>query len=100
MRILLSLFIATFVCANAVGQRNEPIMTHSFPVESIQMVEVRTSGGNITVTGNADSEVTVEVFATNPILSNSRIQELFEENHTIDIKEENGKLTVVARVRR
>ena len=100
MRILLSLFIAIFVCANAVGQRNEPIMIHSFPVESIQMVEVRASGGNITVTGNADSEVTVEVFATNPILSSSRIKELFEENHTIDIKEENGKLTVVARVRR
>jgi DUF4097 and DUF4098 domain-containing protein YvlB len=101
MKHLLLLFISTFLCINvAIGQRNEPIITRSFPMTSIQAVEIHAQNGDIIVIGDDNSPVTVEVFVTNPVLSSSRIKELFEENHTIDIREENGKLTVAAKARR
>ncbi|MDR0332546.1 MAG: hypothetical protein LBI15_03695 [Dysgonamonadaceae bacterium] len=102
MKHLLLLFIGTFLCINiAVGQRNVVEMRHSFPATSIQMVEARTSNGSITVTGDANSQATVEVRVSgNNRLSESRIRQLLEENYDIDVRVQNGKLYATARPKR
>ena len=99
MKKLSLFFIGTFLCLSlAVGQQNVVEMRHSFPAASVQTVEARTMGGGITVTGNAEAQATVEVRASgNNRLSEDRIRQLLEENYTIDVRVENGRLIATAR---
>ena len=58
------LLSATFI---ASGQNNEPFATHTFSslvTSSIKLVEATTTNGGITVNGNANSEVTVEMYVS------------------------------------
>ena len=102
MKKLLSLFIGTFLCLSfAFGQQNVVEIRHSFPSASIQTVEARTSGGSITVTGDAGAQATVVVRASgNNRLSESRVRELLEEKYDINVRVENGRLIAEARARR
>jgi hypothetical protein len=103
MKHLLFLFISTFLCINvAIGQRNVVEMKHSFPAASIQTVEVQTSNGSITVTGDAGSrsQATVEVRVSgNNRLSETLVKQLLEENYDIDIRVQNGKLIATAKTK-
>ena len=101
MKKLVSFFIGTFLCITlAVGQQNVLEINHSFPAASVQTVEARTSGGSITVTGDAGTQATVAVRASNNRLSESQIRQRLEENYDISVRVENGKLIAEARQRR
>jgi DUF4097 and DUF4098 domain-containing protein YvlB len=105
MKNLFLLFISVFLfagCATnrATAQQNAPQISRSFPASSIQSVEANTSGGSITVVGDTRSQATVEVFASNNNLSESRIKQLLEENYDIDIRVQNGKLIATAKPKR
>jgi len=92
------LFISILVCANLLTVRaNDPFITHTFPASSLREVEAITSGGSITVNGDAVSEAVVEVYVSRDKWSAEKIKETLDENYTIDIKVENGKLYAVAK---
>jgi hypothetical protein len=98
MKKLLFLFVGTFLCLNyAIGQQDRPMISRSFPATSIQTVEARTSGGSITLTGDAGAQATVEVFVSGNRLSNRDIERMLEENYEIDIRVESGRLIATAR---
>ena len=91
------LLSANLFSARADEQQKEPFMTRSFPAASIKSVEATTSGGSITVTGDAGTQAVVEVFINCDKWSNERIKEVLDENYTIDIKVEGGKLYAMAK---
>jgi len=98
MKKLFVLSISVLLSANLFTIRaNDPYLTRSFPAASIKAVEAATSNGNITVTGDASSEAVVEVFATNRNLSAEKIKQIVDENYSIDIKVEGGKLYAEAK---
>jgi len=114
MKKVFVLFVGALVSASscAYAQSNEPFTTYTFaPVvaSNIRMVEANTSGGSITVNGTDGSEAVVEVNVTRASgganlfnfrrnrATNENIKQLFEENYTVDVKVENGKLYAVAR---
>jgi len=91
-------FISVLFCANFLMVRaSEPFVTHAFPASSIKAIDVVTSGGYITVNGDAGSEAVVEVYVSRDKWSFEKIQEVLEENYTLDVKVEGGKLYAVAK---
>ena len=88
---------ANLFTVRANEQQKDPYMTRTFPASSIRAVEASASGGSITINGDAGSQATVEVFVSGNKLSDERIKELLEENYSIDIKVEGGKLYAVAK---
>ena len=90
-----SVLLSANLCVNA--QRKEPYLTRTFPASSIRSVEATTSGGSIKVTGDAGSEAVVELFVSRDKWSDERIKQALEENYTIDIKVEGGKLYALAK---
>jgi DUF4097 and DUF4098 domain-containing protein YvlB len=107
---LMTLFIgiSSVLLSNVTGQtalNNEPFSTHSFSYP-IQSVEVATTNGSITIAGNNSSDVLVEMFIyeNRPRSARRRnrinhedISRILEEEYTIDIRVEGGKLFAVAR---
>ena len=102
MKKLFVLFVcaslsAGFFTAYAQKQGKEPFMTRSFPASSITEVEAATSGGSLTLTGEAGSQAVVEVYVSRDSWSNEKIKQTLDENYTIDVKVTNGKLYVAAK---
>ena len=91
------LLSANLFTARSNEQQRTPFMTHSFSASSIRAVEAATSGGSITVNGDAGSEAIVEVYVSRENWSAERVKQTIEENYTIDIKVEGGKLYAVAK---
>ena len=91
------LFITSSCKVSSQNQGQAPFMTRSFPSSSIKGVEATTSGGSITLTGDADSKAIVEVYVSRHDWSEEKIKKIFEENYTMDIKVESGKLYVMAK---
>ena len=113
MKKIFVVFIGVLFSVNLFGQNNEPFATHTFLVSSIKSVEATTSGGSISVNGNANLEAVVEMFVS-PSNNNSvsysffgrkrqnncsdkEIGQILEEDYTIEIKVEDGKLYAVAK---
>ena len=94
-----ALFSANLSTACAGEWGKDPFMTRTFPASSIKAVEAATSGGSITVNGDAGSEAVVEVYVSCNKCSDEKINQLFEENYTLDIKVEGGKLYAVAKTK-
>ena len=112
-----ALFISVLVSATLLvsGQNNEPFSTHNFSsvvASSIKSVEATTTNGGITINGIATSEATVEMYVSpnnsgsswslfrsnrRNNWSNEEIKQTLDEDYTIDIKIEGGKLYAVAR---
>ena len=93
-----SLFISILLCANLLRiSASEPFVSRVFPASSVRAVEAVTSGGSITVSGDADSEAVVEVYVSRDKWSAEKIKQTFEENYTLDIELKGGKLHVEAR---
>ena len=91
------LFNANLYTVRADDQASDPYLTRKFSASTIKSVEVTTSGGSITVNGDAGSEAVVEVYASRGNWSAEKIKKELEENYTIDIKVEGGKLYAVAK---
>ena len=90
-------FNATFFTACANDWQNAPFLSQSFPAASIKAVEVSTSGGSITVTGDAEAEAVVEIYISRNNWSDERIRQAFEEDYVLDLRVEGGKLYAVAK---
>ena len=102
MKKLFVLFIgallsASFLTISANAQQKDPYMTRNFPASSIKEMEVITSGGSITVSGDAGSQAVVEVFVTRDRWSAEEIKRVLDENYTIEINVKNGKLYAEAK---
>lgn len=82
-------------------QGKNPFMTRTFPASSIKEVEASTSGGSLILTGDAGSNATVEIYISSNNSGNNwsdeKIKQVLDENYTIDIKVENGKLYAMAK---
>ncbi len=91
------LFGINFYAASASEYDKGPYMTRSFPVSSVKDIESTTSGGSISVSGDAATNAVVEVYASHSGWSDEKIKQTLEENYTIDIMVENGKLYATAK---
>jgi len=91
------LLSANFCMAYADNQEKNPVMTQTFSASSIKEVEATTSGGSLTLTGDVGSNAIVEVYVSRDNWSEEKIKQTLEENYTIDIKVENGKLYAAAK---
>ena len=93
--LLVSVFVYALLFTNhANGQQRDPVLTRSFNASSIEVVEVITSNSSITMNGDAGSQAVVEVYASRNNWTASRVKQVLEENYTIEIKVERGKLYV------
>ena len=101
MKKLSILFVSILLCLCSYslvkGQENKPFMTREFPASSIKEAVSTTSGGSITVIGDAGSNAKVEVFVSKNNWSSEKIKEVLDENYTIEIKVESGTLHAVAK---
>ena len=102
MKKLFVLFVSVllnvnFFTAQANTQEKDLVITRTFSASSIKEVEAVTSGGSLTLTGDADSKAIVEVCVSGNNWSSEKIKQTLKENYTIDIKVENGKLYAVAK---
>jgi len=71
-------------------------MTKFFSASSIKELEAATTGGSLTLTGDAGSKATVEVYASRSNWSAEKIKQTLEDNYTIDIRVENLRFTLPA----
>ena len=112
MKKLIVLFFSVLINANISlnAQSGEPFMKYSFApllTSTIKDVEATTTNGSITVTGVDATEAVVEMYVSrnNEFPRNRRrnnsagddIKDILEEDYTIDIKVEDGKLIAFAR---
>lgn len=97
---LLMLAIAGFANAQSIFDK-DPYLTQSLANEKISNVNVKTSGGSITVSGttkSADAKIEMYVTPNNSItLSKDEIKQRLEENYIVDIKVSGGTLTATAK---
>jgi len=97
------LFISILLCSSllsvAKGQGKTPVMTRKFTAASIKEVESSTSGGSLTLIGDAGSEAVVELYVSGKNWSNEKIKKELDENYIIDIKVERGKLYATAKLK-
>ena len=95
---LLLVSIQFFVNAQ-VKSGAQPYMTKSLSNESIKDVQVRTSGGSISVEG-VNSQARVEVYVSsnnNKELSKAEIDQRLQEMYDVSVSAANGKLTATAK---
>lgn len=90
------------ISANAQTKTGEePYLAKSFGNEAIKGVEVKTSGGSISVAGVNASEARVEVYinANNRSgdLSKEDIKRRLEENYDLNVSYSNNKVTAIAK---
>ncbi len=102
MKKVFALFISVLLGANlfttrANDQEKDPYLTRSFPASSVKSIEATTSGGSLTVSGDATSEAIVEVYVSRSGWSDDKIKQALDQYYTIDIKVENGKLYAIAK---
>jgi hypothetical protein len=96
MKKVFASFIGILLVANLLA--NDPYMVSSFAASSIKAIEASTSGGNLTLSGEATSEAVVEMYVSyNGRRDDEKIEQLLDENYTIDIRVENDTLRVEAK---
>ena len=99
-RLSLSLGFILLLTSCWAQQDKVLFKTENFPSNSIKQVEVNTPGGQITVTGGAGSEATVEVFL-NPNgnrreTRSTDLASIFAEEYDLTLSVQNGTLTAKA----
>ncbi|AWV99494.1 DUF4097 family beta strand repeat-containing protein [Arcticibacterium luteifluviistationis] len=96
MKKLFALSLLTFISFISYAQK-EPFLVKTFNANSIENLDVRTSGGSIEVTGVSGSRTVVEVFVKgNGSLSNSEIEDRLRD-YTLEVKKEGGTLICFAK---
>ena len=84
------------------NQDKEPYSTKSLAKESIKNVQVKTSGGSISVSGGNSSEARIEMYVqqnnykSNP-MTKEEIQKRLDEDYDMSIEVSNNKLTAIAK---
>ena len=100
------LFCSVIAClalsTNAQNKRGEePYMVKPFANASVSDVEVKTSGGSISVEGVNAAEARVEVFVNanngSDNLSKDEIKKRLEENYDLNVSANNNKITAIAK---
>ena len=85
----------------STADKQEYVSTRTFDASLIKEVDANIYGGNVTVNGETGSMATVELNVVNGVhnknWSSEKIKKLFEENYTLDIQVEKGKLSVVTK---
>lgn len=82
-----------------------PYLQKSFPRESIHQVQAETSGGNISVSGEASGEARVEVYikgnnGRDGFLSKEEIEQRLNEQFDLTVAVEGGVLKAIAKPKR
>jgi hypothetical protein len=91
------------LAATAQSNDESPYLTKTFPLASVKQLDTKTSGGNISVSGQSSGEAKVEMYvhANNNGwhngLSKEEIQKRLEEEYDLTIGVENGTLKAIAR---
>lgn len=97
--ILVMVLPSAFLFAQKAGEA--PYLVKSLSGESIKNVEVKTSGGSISVTGVNQNETKVEVYVTaannKSNLSKEEIQQRINEKYELTVSVSNNKLTATAK---
>lgn len=104
-KLLFHLILASLtISANAQDDsRKEPYMTKPFANASINAVEVKTSGGSISVEGVNAAEARVEVYVNangnnnSDDLSKEEIKRRLEENYDLNVSASDNKITAIAK---
>ena len=103
MKKLLSLFIIglSFVTISFAQDKETPYLVKTYQSSEVQNLNVRTSGGGITVTGQPGNETRVEVYIRpnnwkNGTISKAEIEERLEE-YELSVKKEGGTLYCLAK---
>ncbi len=91
--------------ANAQLNDNEtPYSTRLLSADNIQSVEVRTSGGSISVKGNSGSDARIEMYVHssngNNTLTKEEIKQRLDEYYNVDISVSNHKVTAIVKEKR
>ncbi|HSU50600.1 MAG TPA: hypothetical protein VLJ41_08415 [Segetibacter sp.] len=107
MKKLLFFMLISATCSSLVAQdvnSETPYMTKSLSGASIKNVEVKTSGGSISVTGVNPSEARVEVYVRGNNqpgkLSKDEIERRLQENYDLSVSVSNNKVTAIAKPKR
>lgn len=72
----------------------------SYPIAAIKNVKVSTSGGSISVTGDANREVVLEMYVkpnNNRRLSENEIREILERDYEITLEQQGNTLVAIAK---
>lgn len=101
-KILFQLLLAGLSGSLYAQAENEtPFLTKSFANESIKGVEVKTSGGSISVTGVSPSEARVEVFVRpnnrTGDVSKAEIERRLRENYDLEVSVKSNKVIALAK---
>ncbi|KPM47624.1 DUF4097 family beta strand repeat-containing protein [Jiulongibacter sediminis] len=97
MKKLFPFFLLSLICF-AVDAQDKPFLTKSFNSSQIRELDVKTSGGGITVYGTNDSETVVQVFIKSnngKELSQSEIEDHLKD-YTLEINREGQTLVCMA----
>lgn len=86
--------------AGAQSSERQPFMTKTFPRGAVKTIEVRTSGGNISVEGVATGDARVEVYVSGEGRhgpDKEEIQKMLGEQYDLEVAMEGNKLVAVAK---
>lgn len=100
MKSLFSLLLAASLVQVAQAQTETPFLTKSLKEAGIEKVTAETSGGNISITGDAaDARIDVYIRPSNGRISLTKeeIQKRLDEDYELKITTENHQLTATAR---
>ncbi len=104
MKKYLFLFVFAFygVCAVAQQAKDQPYKTMSLAGKTIEVVDVKTSGGSIKVVGGNNAQARVEVFVQannnqNKNIAAADLEKRLQEDYILDISVENNKVSAMAK---
>lgn len=96
---LLFALVLTTILVNAQNDK-EPFLTKSFSAQSFNKVLAETSGGSISLSGDAANpriEVYIRSGNSSDKLSKEEIQKRLNENYTLDVDVKNNELVAIAK---
>lgn len=106
-KIVFSLLLSTgtLLLHAQFNSDKDPFITKSLSGESLQKVNVETSGGSIAVSGVGASEARIEVYVRpnngkNESFSKEEIQKRLDEDYTLEVSVAGGQLTAIAKQRK
>lgn len=100
-KILMSLLILSAAATTKAQDYKTPFSTKEFSASAIKSVESTTSGGNISVSGTATGQATVEIYIqpgnSRKNLSKDEIQKKLNEDYDLRVEMEGSKLVAIAK---
>ncbi|MEP7373277.1 MAG: hypothetical protein ABI675_07765 [Chitinophagaceae bacterium] len=102
INLLLFLFIMLASLKAQSQSDKQPFLTKSLSAESINNIEAKTSGGNISVTATSQSESRVEIYVTPSngkvnTLSKEEIQKRLDEDYELSVTVAGDKVSAIAK---